>query len=131
MRLLLDTHAFLWYVAGDGSLSHAARRLIDDRSNERLVSVAAIWEMAIKASQGKLAFDRPFDDMVFGTMGANGLHLLRLSVEHAAAVSTLTFPASGHRDPFDRLVVAQCVVEGVPFVSRDRRVDDYPVTRIW
>ena len=131
MRLLLDTHAFLWYMAGDDTLSVEARRLIDDRSNERLLSVASLWEMAIKASQGKLSFDRPFAEMVNGTVRANGLQTLGLTVNHAAAVSALPFPPSGHRDPFDRLMIAQCLVEGVPFVSCDEKVDDYPVSRIW
>lgn len=131
MRVLVDTHAFLWYTAGDAHLSPDARRLIDDRSNDRLLSVGALWEMAIKSSQKKLQLGGPFDLLIPALLRANGLRLLGVSVEHAAAVSTLPFPRSGHRDPFDRLMVAQCLVEGVPIISQDGLLDDYAITRLW
>lgn len=131
MRFIVDTHAFLWYMAGDSSLSAEAKRLIDDRTNERLLSVASLWEMAIKTSQGKLRFDRPFEPFIRDILAANGFRLFHMTVAHSAAVAVLPFPASGHRDPFDRLMVAQCMVEGIPLLSRDGRIDDYSITRIW
>ena len=131
MRVLLDTHAFLWYTAGDAQLSPDAKRLIDDRSNDRLLSVGALWEMAIKSSQKKLQLGGPFDTLIPALLRANEFRLLGVSVEHTAAVSVLPFPQSGHRDPFDRLMAAQCVVEGVPIVSRDGLLDDYGIRRIW
>lgn len=112
-------------------MSAEAKRLIADRSNERLLSVASLWEMAIKTSQRKLHFDRPFGPLVREMLTVNELRLFDMTVEHGAAVAALPFPDSGHRDPFDRLMVAQCIVEGIPLVSRDGMTDDYPITRIW
>lgn len=131
MRVLLDTHAFLWYMAGDDQLSAEARRLVDDRSNERVLSAASLWEMAIKSSRGRLDLGAPFGVLIPRLIRTNGLIVLGVTIDHAAAVATLQFPRSGHRDPFDRLLVAQSMVEGVPLLSRDGALDDYGVLRVW
>ena len=131
MRLLLDTHAFLWYMAGADELSGLARELIDDRANERLLSAAVPWEMAIKYSLGKLEIAEPFESLIPRLIEQNGMSLLGVTLEHTSAVATLPYPVEKHRDPFDRLMIAQSKVEGIPIVSVDSRFDDYEVERLW
>jgi PIN domain nuclease of toxin-antitoxin system len=128
MKLLLDTHAFLWFVMGSPNLSPSARALIEDGANVRLLSVASLWEMAIKLSIGKLTLSAPFDLLIPQQLGINGIALLGIEVGHAAAVSTLSFH---HRDPFDRLLIAQSIVESIPIISIDAAFDSYPVKRLW
>lgn len=131
MRFLIDTHAFLWYMAGDDQLSQRARGLVDDLSNDRLLSAAVPWEIAIKYSIGKLDLGEPFESLIPRLLQANDLSLLPITVEHTAAVALLPYPATRHRDPFDRLMIAQSQVEGIPIVSDDDRFDDYNVERLW
>ena len=128
MRLLLDTHAFLWFIMGDPSLSASARALIEDVANERFLSVAGLWEMAIKVSLGKLTLSAPFDVLIPQQLTLNGIGLLGMRVDHATVVSTLPFH---HRDPFDRLIIAQAVVEGMPILNIDTAFDMYAVKRLW
>lgn len=128
MRLLLDTHAFLWFIMGSANLSANARALIEDQVNESFLSVASLWEMAIKMSLGKLTLSAPLDTLIPQQLSLNGIELLGIQVAHAAAVSTLPFH---HRDPFDRLLIAQAIVEGTPVVSADAAFDAYPVQRLW
>lgn len=128
MKLLLDTHAFLWFIMGSPNLSADARALIEDAANENLFSVAGLWEIAIKVSIGKLSLASPFDVLIPRQLGLNGIELLNISTDHAAVVATLPFH---HRDPFDRLLIAQAMVEGVPIVSVDTAFDAYPVKRLW
>lgn len=131
MRVLIDTHAFLWYMAGAGELSDLARELIDDRANERQLSAAVPWEIAIKYSLGKLEFAEPYESLVPRLIEQNGLSLLHVTVEHTSAVATLPYPNAKHRDPFDRLMIAQSKVEDIPIISVDSRFDDYQVERLW
>jgi PIN domain nuclease of toxin-antitoxin system len=128
MRLLLDTHAFLWFIMGSPNLSRAARAVIEDEANERFLSVASLWEMAIKLSLGKFTLSAPFDLLIPQQLGVNGVELLDIKVAHATVLSTLPFH---HRDPFDRLLVAQAMVESMPIVSIDAAFDSYPVKRLW
>ncbi|TEU17265.1 MAG: type II toxin-antitoxin system VapC family toxin [Anaerolineales bacterium] len=128
MRLLLDTHSFLWFISGSTSLSPTARALIEDASNQPLLSVASLWEMAIKLSLGKLSLAQPFEVLIPQQMRLNGIKLLGIEIEHTAAVSKLPFH---HRDPFDRLLIAQAIVEQMPIVSADTAFDTYPVKRLW
>lgn len=128
MRLLLDTHAFLWFVGGDPRLGAAARSAIEDVSNTRLLSAASMWEIAIKVSLGKLSLHVPFGDLFPGQLRSNGIELLAIRPEHAAAAVSLPFH---HRDPFDRLLVAQAEVEGAVVVSVDAGLDAYAVRRLW
>src|SRR4051812_37682169 len=128
MRLLLDTHAFLWFIMGSPNLSATARALIEDETNERFLSAASLWEMAIKLSTGKLTLSAPFDVLIPRQLSLNGIGLLSIEVTHAAVVSSLPFH---HRDPFDRLLVAQAIVENMPIVSVDKAFDIYAVTRLW
>src|SRR5215211_2166953 len=128
MRLLLDTHAFLWFIMGSPNLSASARALIEDGANERFLSVASLWEMAIKVSLGKLTLSAPFDVLIPNQLGLNGIEPLGIEVVHTSVVSTLPFH---HRDPFDRLLVAQAIVEGMPVISIDTTFDMYAVQRLW
>lgn len=128
MRLLLDTHTFLWFVMGSPSLSAGARGLIEDEANESFLSVASLWEMAIKVSIGKLTLEAPFDILIPQQLGLNGIELPNVTVEHAAIVARLPFH---HRDPFDRLLSAQALAEQMPLVSFDTAFDAYSLTRLW
>ena len=128
MNVLLDTHTFLWFVEGSSDLSLTARQLIEAPSTRTFLSIASVWEMAIKASLGKLTLRAPFDQYISHYLSANGFGLLQISVEHTALIVTLPFH---HRDPFDRLLVAQAQTEGMPLVSRDGALDAYGIRRLW
>ncbi len=126
-RLLLDTHALLWFVANDAALSASARTLIEE-AEEVFVSVASAWEAAIKVSLGKLTLDAPSPQAFFeDEMRANGFVYLPIApahVFHAAALPPV------HRDPFDRLLVAQTMDEGLSLVTRES-FGAYGVTTAW
>lgn len=128
MRVLLDTHTFLWFVLGDTRISLPARELIEDVSNEKLISPALYWELAIKISIGKYVLNEPYDSFLKRGIQQNGFLILPIEVQHTSALTTLPFH---HRDPFDRLMIAQALVEQIPVISVDAAFDDYPVTRLW
>lgn len=130
MRLLLDTHAMYWYAASDPQLSPTAQALIQDAANEALISPALYWEIAIKISIGKWIMHRPYEEFLDICLNAYGFRVLPIEPKHTARVSTLPFPP-GHKDPFDRLLVAQALVEAIPIVSNDAALDAYGVTRLW
>lgn len=128
MKLLLDTHTLLWFIAGSSSLSSTARSLIEDPANENFVSIASIWETAIKASLGKMNLTAPFEQLFPNQLEINGFELLPVSVEHTAVVSNLPFH---HRDPFDRILISQTIHEKMKIVSVDDVFDDYGLDRSW
>lgn len=128
MNLLLDAHAFLWFIMGSANLSATARALIEDPANERMLSVASLWEMAIKVSLGKLTLSAPFDDLIPEQLNLNGIGLLNITIDHVSLIATLPFH---HRDPFDRLLLAQAITEKMPVVSLDAAFDNYGITRLW
>ncbi len=128
MRLLLDTHAFLWFSSDDRSLSPSARARIEDRRHEKFLSVASVWEMAIKISLGKLHLASELTDLVATGAERNGIAVLEVRKEHALRVVALPLH---HRDPFDRLLIAQALSEKMAIVSCDVAFDAYPVRRIW
>lgn len=128
MRVLLDTHAFLWFVLDDPKLSDLASSLISDPQNEVLVSPASFWEIAIKVSLEKYRLPEPFEEFIQRQSEQNDFSLLPITVAHTAAVSTLPFH---HRDPFDRMLVAQSFTERVPLLSADTALDAYPIHRLW
>lgn len=128
MRLLLDTHAFLWFVAGDSALSARGRSLIEDDTNEKLVSLASLWEIAIKTNLGKLPLAKPFAQFIPEQLARNGFQVFGLTIDHTARVAVLPLH---HRDPFDRMLVAQCLVENLPLLSNDELLDAYGIQRLW
>ena len=128
MRLLLDTHTFLWFVGDDPKLSATARLMIGDGDNEVMLSLASIWEIAIKVSLGKLLLAEPLESFVTTQIERNDIRLLPIHTSHALKVATLPFH---HRDPFDRLLVAQGLVEQLPILGADNVFGDYGVQRIW
>lgn len=130
MRLLLDTQALLWYATADAQLSQVARDLILDAANEVLISPASYWEVAIKVSIAKLPLAQPYDDLLDVWLKQYGFVVLPILPAHTSRVATLPYPTS-HRDPFDRLLVSQALVEGIPLVSADRDLDAYGIRRLW
>jgi PIN domain nuclease of toxin-antitoxin system len=128
MRLLLDTHAFLWFVLGDAQLSDAAKSFILDAANTKLVSPASYWEIAIKISLKKYTLHEPYEAFMQRGIFGNGFEILPIELKHTAVLTTLPFH---HRDPFDRLMIAQAMVEQMPIVSGDPALDAYSVRRLW
>lgn len=128
MRLLLDTHSFLWFVTEDPKLSISARRIIATGSNELLLSVACVWEIAIKVSIGRLPIPAPLDTFILEQLRINRIGLLPIELKHIFEVTRLPLH---HRDPFDRLLIAQALTEGLPIVSADPAFDSYSVQRFW
>jgi PIN domain nuclease of toxin-antitoxin system len=124
LKLLLDTHAALWWLADDQRFSTDAARVLTDETNQVLLSAAVLWEAAIKRSLGKL--EAP-DDLAPTLLGA-GAQALPIRLDHAAAVEQLPWH---HRDPFDRMLVAQASIEGAVIISRDDALRPYDVTLIW
>lgn len=129
MRVLLDTHAFLWFIEDHPRLSRVARQLIEDNTTVPFLSVASLWEMAIKISLGKMTVgNQSFETFIPEQMSRNDIALLDITVWHVARVAILPL---AHRDPFDRMLIAQAITEGLPIISADSILDAYPVTRIW
>ncbi|MBI3929224.1 MAG: type II toxin-antitoxin system VapC family toxin [Armatimonadetes bacterium] len=128
MRLLLDTHTLLWWLEDNPGLSDGARRAIGDYKNEVFLSVASVWEMAVKISLGRLTLSRPLPKLVGPELTASGITLLPVRAEHCFAVCKLSFH---HRDPFDRMLVSQAIAESLRLVSKNAIFDSYPVTRLW
>jgi PIN domain nuclease of toxin-antitoxin system len=127
---LLDTHAMYWYIEGDPQLSGTAQSLIRDASNEVLVSAASYWEIAIKVGIGKWRLNRPYEEFVDLGLNQYGFRLLPILPTHAATLIGLP-RLPNHKDPFDRLLVAQALHEQIPLVSADAQLDAYGVNRIW
>ena len=128
MRLLLDTHTFIWYATDNPKLSNIARLLIDNGDNDILLSIASIWEMAIKHSTGRLNFSLPFMEFIRQQITINKIGMLEISLMHIEVVASLPFH---HRDPFDRLIIAQAMTEHIPILSVDAFFDAYAITRLW
>jgi PIN domain nuclease of toxin-antitoxin system len=124
LKLLLDTHAALWFLGGDERLGENARRHLTDDSNLVLLIAAVVWEVAIKRSLGRLAVPEEYLSLLLGA----GVQTLAISVQHAAAVEDLP---PHHRDPFARMLLAQAAIEGAALVSRDGALRPYGVALIW
>jgi len=128
MKFLLDTHTFIWFVTDSPQLGTTAKALIEDEYNEKWFSVASIWEMAIKCSIGKLTLNLPLQTFVEQQIEQNSMDLLMIEIAHLAVVATLPLH---HRDPFDRLLIAQAMVEKIPVISADVAFDAYGIERLW
>ena len=121
MKILLDTHALLWWLSGDGQLGPQARDLIAEPANDILVSVVSLWEIQVKARIGKLTADM---QEIIDEIDAQAFKLLPIKMEHLLRLGTL--PAH-HRDPFDHLLIAQAITEAATVLSEDRHMPAYPV----
>src|ERR1700683_557012 len=128
MRLLLDTHAFLWFLLNDSRLSGRAKDLIVDPENDIEISPASYWEIAIKIALRKYSLPEPFELFMEREIAANDFRILAIDPRHTAPLTSMPFH---HRDPFDRLLIAQAMVELIPIVGSDSAFDAYCVTRLW
>lgn len=128
MRILLDTHTFLWAGIDSPQLSERALELFLDKKNDLYLSIVSIWEMAIKCSLGKLTFQKPIEAYILDALQENAIQQLSIDFRHVTRVSTLPFH---HRDPFDRLLISQALDEKMPILSYDFIFDAYGVERLW
>lgn len=128
MKLLLDTHAFIWWDSEPAGLSPRALSLCRDSANTLLLSVASIWEMQIKIRLGKLKLGVPLAELIEKQQRVNSPEILRIELEHVLALDRLP---SAHKDPFDRMLVAQASLEGASLVTGDSVMTKYPVEVIW
>ena len=128
MRLLLDTHTALWWMNADRRLTGAARRAIANPGNTRLLSIASAWEMAIKSSLERLKLQGPIDAFLEEQLPTNRIELLAITIDDLKTVETLPFH---HRDPFDRMLVAQALRAELTIVSADPVFERYDVKRLW
>lgn len=128
MRALLDTHIFLWWIADNPQLPRAIRAIIADGDNELFFSAASCWEIAIKARLGKIILPRKADIFIPDQLAANSVQTLPIQASHALHVFNLPYH---HRDPFDRMIVAQAQMEKLPVITSDNLIAKYKVKVIW
>jgi PIN domain nuclease of toxin-antitoxin system len=128
MKLLLDTHTFIWWDSAPNKLPSQVLALCQDQANEMLLSVASIWEMQIKLQLGKLQLKLPLEEIIEGQRQTNNIQILEITLAHVLALEELPTP---HKDPFDRLLVAQANVEDAVLVSRDKIFEQYSVKLFW
>jgi len=128
MRLLLDTHALLWFQTDDPKLSAVAKAAMEDPANERWLSPISLLEIALKNRLGKLPLPAPFGVMYPVSLLSRDIHLLPVAPQHIEPLTTLPLH---HKDPFDRLIAATALVEGLTLVSRDSLMDAYGLPRLW
>ncbi|HEV7474288.1 MAG TPA: type II toxin-antitoxin system VapC family toxin [Pyrinomonadaceae bacterium] len=124
MKLLLDTHIFIWWADHPEKLSHDALSALENEANELLLSVASVWEMQIKIQLGKLTLSLPLTELLETQRETNDLTVSPVELKHVLALDALPFH---HKDPFDRLLIAQCIEENLTLVSGDAQLSAYPV----
>ena len=131
MQYLIDTHVFLWFVSNAKELSQTAKILLEDKNNEVFLSIASLWEISIKTALGKLTIDGSYESVI-DDVNDNSIEILPINFAHTVKQNRLFFH---HRDPFDRIMVSQAIVENMDFISADAVFDDYlkglSVKRIW
>ena len=127
MNYLLDTHVLIWFLAGDDTLSEKSKDIIENQENIKLVSIASVWEIAIKISLKKFKFDKGFKKFL-DLIEDNGFEIIPMSFDHALTVSTLEFI---HRDPFDRLIISQALTDDLIIITKDEYIEKYDVKTIW
>ncbi|MDE0014376.1 MAG: type II toxin-antitoxin system VapC family toxin [Candidatus Poribacteria bacterium] len=128
MKYLLDTHTLLWFLKGDKKLSDKARGLIENSHNTKFLSIASLWEIAIKVSLKKLVLDKSFERLFPEQLHFNRIEILDITIDNLTKLTTLPFH---HRDPFDRLIIAQALVEELPIIGADTAFDAYGISREW
>jgi len=127
MKYLLDTHTYLWFLNGDSKLTIKAREEIENPNNSKLISIASIWEIAIKISLNKLKFEKSLPDLIYA-VEKNGFELLPISFDSTIIVSSLVW---NHRDPFDRILIAQCKSEELTIITKDQHIKSYKIKTLW
>jgi len=131
MKYLIDTHIFIWFVTGSKLFSPTAKRLILNENNQIFISIASLWEISIKTSIGKLDISRNYEDVI-DDLNNNSIEILPIDFAHTVENNKLPFY---HRDPFDRIIISQAIVENLDFISSDEIFDDYlkgkSIKRIW
>ena len=128
MKVLLDTHAFLWLISGDDRLSETAQKTFLNPGNILFFSAASLWEICIKMSLGKLSLKSGWLKTIENEMKINAIQWLSIEMTHCVKLINLPFH---HRDPFDRMLVAQALVDDMQLLSRDTRLSSYEIKRIW
>lgn len=128
MNILLDTQAFLWLSSNNTQLTKIAKKTFLDGKNNFFLSIASIWEMSIKCSLNKLKLRPSLERFLLNELQENSLEQLAITFQHVIKVTSLPFY---HRDPFDRLLIAQALVEDMPILSNDAIFDNYSIKRIW
>lgn len=126
MKQLLDTHTFIWFVTGNSKINTKIQHQIED--NDNLISIGSIWEIAIKSSIGKLSLGLSIEQLVNEQITANGIEILDITTQHLEIVERLPLH---HRDPFDRLIISQAMVEKISIIGTDKIFDRYAVQRLW
>ncbi len=131
MRYLIDTHVFLWFVSNAKELSKTAKKTIEDGNNEIFISIASLWEISIKTSLGKLSIKGKYESVI-DDLNDNAIQILPINFAHTVEQNRLPFH---HRDPFDRIIISQAIVENLNFISIDAAFDNYligrSIKRIW
>ncbi|WP_221394038.1 type II toxin-antitoxin system VapC family toxin [Dyadobacter sp. NIV53] len=127
MNFLLDTHTLLWFINGDLELSKEARDIIENPNHTKFISIATFWEIAIKISIGKLQLDMPFQELEIHA-SKNGFQLLPITFQHTQQIITLPLH---HKDPFDRIIIAQASCDGLSIIGKDPHFVNYDVTVNW
>lgn len=128
MRYLLDTHALLWLIDDSTLLGTAVKEVYLDEDNIIFLSMASIWEIAIKKSGKKLQIPGSLSEFVTNHVRGNKIDLMPIELNHLYQLENLMF---NHKDPFDRLIISQAIAENIPVLSKDKAFDDYPVERVW
>jgi PIN domain nuclease of toxin-antitoxin system len=131
VKLLLDTHAFLWHAEGDPQMSKTATALIVDPANALLLSMASVWEIAIKVGMKKLTLSAPYVTFMTRAINGYGIHVLPVTIDDCAAYEQLLLPNKHHRDPFDRMIIIHAQRNGLSLVGVDAAFDSYGLTRLW
>lgn len=127
MKLLLDTHTFIWFAENDSKLSNEIKNNIEDPENLIFISIASIWEMGIKVQLEKLSLKNPLENVV-EKIEESGYIILPILPEYVIRLLQLPFH---HRDPFDRMIIAQALYEDITVITKDKAFDDYKIKRIW
>jgi PIN domain nuclease of toxin-antitoxin system len=128
VNILLDTHVFIWSTGNPERLSQRVTNLLTDTSNTWMLSIASVWEIQIKLQLGKLNLNSSLPVLIENQQRVNNLQLLPIELAHIWGLTNLP---NHHRDPFDRLLIAQVIVEQIPIVSIDSVFDNYPIQRFW
>ena len=128
MRFLLDTHTLIWWMTSDPHLSKVGRGLITDRANTAVISAVSAWEIATKVRLGRLPSAAELIEDFVGEMERQRIEILDVTAKHGIRAGSLPGP---HKDPFDRMLIAQALCENIPIVSNDQALDGYGITRLW